>query len=103
MSDELYHYGVKGMKWGVRRTPAQLGHTGKRKKKSNNNIDREEAKRIVKKAIPKLAVAAVSATAIATGAAYAAPVINTAGNLVIDRHSEIAERGKKWYKKNFGN
>jgi len=24
--DELRHYGVKGMKWGVRRTPAQLGH-----------------------------------------------------------------------------
>ena len=28
--NELYHHGVKGMKWGVRRTPAQLGHdTGK--------------------------------------------------------------------------
>ena len=24
--NELYHYGVKGMKWGVRRTPEQLGY-----------------------------------------------------------------------------
>lgn len=26
MESHIYHYGVKGMKWGVRRTPAQLGH-----------------------------------------------------------------------------
>lgn len=23
---EIYHHGIKGMKWGVRRTPEQLGH-----------------------------------------------------------------------------
>lgn len=31
-NNELMHYGVPGMKWGVRRTPAQLG----RKKMSSS-------------------------------------------------------------------
>ncbi len=26
IEDYLVHYGIKGMKWGVRRTPEQLGH-----------------------------------------------------------------------------
>ena len=33
-NDELMHYGVPGMKWGVRRTPAQLG----RKKASSSRF-----------------------------------------------------------------
>lgn len=31
---ELYHWGIKGMRWGIRRTPAQLGH-----KPSNSEDD----------------------------------------------------------------
>lgn len=36
-NNTLSHHGVKGMRWGVRRTPAQLGHkpSGKKRKKSN--------------------------------------------------------------------
>lgn len=55
MNDELYHYGVKGMKWGIRRTPAQLGRTIKSKyygakeqyytKKSNRLQSKADAKR----------------------------------------------------------
>lgn len=34
---ELYHYGVKGMKWGIRRTPEQLG-------RKINKLDNKNAK-----------------------------------------------------------
>lgn len=43
----LYHHGIKGMKWGVRRTPEQLGHRKKTNAQVNSivkkmiNIDRE--------------------------------------------------------------
>ena len=33
MDNELIHYGILGMKWGVRRTPAQLGHLSKKDNK----------------------------------------------------------------------
>lgn len=34
----LCHYGVKGMKWGVRRTPEQLGHAPTTKKEESINL-----------------------------------------------------------------
>ena len=43
---ELTHHGIKGMKWGVRRTPAQLGHKpSSTKKKKLSLVDRFEAKK----------------------------------------------------------
>lgn len=39
-SSFLYHYGIKGMKWGVRRTPEELGHISKTKStKLRNDIN----------------------------------------------------------------
>ena len=31
--NELMHHGIKGQRWGVRRTPAQLGYKTKPKKR----------------------------------------------------------------------
>ena len=35
MDNELYHHGVKGMKWGVRKTPVRSSSGDTRKRKSN--------------------------------------------------------------------
>lgn len=42
---ELYHHGVKGMRWGVRRTKAQLGGGRLRKKSSASEGIHDDYKR----------------------------------------------------------
>lgn len=43
---ELYHYGVKGMKWGVRRSPEQLGYRNSARRKLPGS---EEGATVLKK------------------------------------------------------
>lgn len=38
MGDFLMHYGIKGMRWGVRRTPEELGHNKTTEEKYNEAV-----------------------------------------------------------------
>ena len=44
-TNELKHFGIKGMKWGIRRTPEQLGHPSEeypRSKKAISSMSDQE-------------------------------------------------------------
>lgn len=52
--DELYHYGVLGMKWGTRRAQNRLGRIDKKAKKGNWSEDAKEAAKIKTKKVSQM-------------------------------------------------
>lgn len=61
MNDELYHYGVKGMKWGVHRARNNVSTSSKRTK-SNSTQQKDKATK-TKKSSSKKNIAAKGARA----------------------------------------
>lgn len=81
MEDSLTHYGVKGMRWGVRRSASGSGGSGSSPKKVTLKVDPAKVKQVMPTAQMKTA-AATSAKATKKALDYGAlPLAATAAGL----------------------
>lgn len=120
--DELYHYGVPGMKWGVRRSEAKLSRVSNRSKKRGWSDDATEVAKIRTKKVSQMSNAELNKVnnrknlersysqlnpnAIKKGLAIAGATVAAMGTIsalyknskkIVDTGKSLAQKGLKKY------
>ena len=118
MDNELYHYGVLGMKWGVRRSRSKSSYISKKKRKKaastkNMSADAKEAARLKKMRVSQMSneelrrynyrkqleqqYAKLNPSNIKRGIAIAGTVAGTLGTVasLYNNGSQVVNVGKK--------
>ena len=94
MNNELYHHGVKGMKWGVRRSPEQLSHKPQAQNGTDTSTYRSKKKKQffqkIKNGIKNLRIDDPDVVALSAYGFYMHTAANTKDPLVRAYYTTLA-------------
>lgn len=114
MNNELYHYGVLGMKWGIRRASSK-GSRGRKSHRRSLSEDAVEVRQIRKKSVGQMSNAELRKVnerkrleqeysrlnpgTIKRGIAISAGIVGALGTIgaLADKSGKLIELGKKFF------